>query len=88
MLTVQPEPPGPGDPLPHRDFTLRRFGYDIGAVDQFFDLIESLPETEEGRRRVIELASDARFRLGEGRGYEPLEVDEAVDALKSGPPAT
>jgi hypothetical protein len=67
--------------LPHHDFKLCRLGYAIADVDDLLGRMDTFPDSEEGRRQTVELASKVRFHLARKRAYDPVQVDAKVDEI-------
>lgn len=58
-----------------------RHGYDAGDVDALFERVYALAADPSGRAEALALIRAARFHLERNGGYEPLFVDDRVDAI-------
>ncbi len=69
------------DPVPTRFPLAARHGYDPEDVEALFDRVYALAATPSGRSEALDAVRSARFHLARGGGYEPVFVDDRVDAL-------
>ena len=72
---VVPDPTLTGFPIAYRH------GYDPEDVEALFDRVYSLAATPSGRTEALAAVRSARFHLARRGGYEPLFVDDRIDAL-------
>lgn len=69
------------DPAATRIPLAYRHGYDPEDVEALFDRVYSLATTPSGRVEALEVVRSARFHLARRGGYEPVFVDDRIDAL-------
>lgn len=72
---VVPDPTLTGFPIAFRH------GYDPDDVEALFDRVYTLAATPSGRVEALAAVRSARFHLARRGGYEPVFVDDRVDAL-------
>lgn len=58
-----------------------RHGYEPADVDALFDRVYTLTATPSGRAEALVAVRTARFHLSRHGGYEPVFVDDRMDAL-------
>lgn len=59
----------------------RWHGYDTDDVDGLLDQVYALATTPDGRADALERIRSTRFHLARSGGYEPVFVDDLMDAL-------
>lgn len=72
---VVPDPALAGFPIAFRH------GYDPDDVEALFEQVYSLAATPSGRTEALAAVRSARFHLARRGGYEPVFVDDRVEAL-------
>lgn len=72
---VVPDEPANGIPR------TRWHGYDTADVEALLDRVYGLADTPSGRAEALEAVRSARFHLERRGGYEPVFVDDRMDAI-------
>jgi hypothetical protein len=74
---VVPDPGGSAGGIPRT----RWHGYDTADVDALLDRVYGLAASPSGRTEALEAIRSARFHLDRRGGYEPVFVDDRMDAI-------